>query len=247
MAHIASPARGAADSKKYRFALRIAFAATALWTIAAPADAQVGAAVSLFSDYRFRGFSLSDDRPVAILDVSYDAPSGLYAAASGSVVTARSEGLRMLGLQVNGGYARQLRSGLTIDLGAVRSRYSSYSGLGSSRSYTELYAGVRGKVVSSRLSVSPDYFDSGASLYGEITGQFRPARNLEVQASLGALAPLGRAHDHGLATDGRIGLEWRSGRVSLHGAVTTRRGSPSFYSVGHSHRTAVVFGASFAL
>jgi uncharacterized protein (TIGR02001 family) len=213
---------------------------------ATPAAAQVGAAVSAFSDYRFRGFSLSESRPVGILDLSYDAPNGAYVAGSGSVVASR-EGLRTLGLQVNGGYAKQLKSGLTIDIGAAHSRYSSYSGLGSSRSYTEFYAGVRGKVLSSRVSVSPDYFGLGSTLYGEVSGQLSPARNLQVQASLGTLVPLGGGHHYRTATDGRIGLDWVSGRVSLHGAISTRGGGRNLYPLRHSSRTAVILGLSYAL
>lgn len=215
--------------------------------MAAPAAAQTGAAVSIFSDYRFRGFSLSESRPVGILDLSYDAPSGIYAAASGSVVAARGEGLRALGLQVNGGYAKQLRSGLTIDIGAVHSRYSSYSNLGSSRAYTELYAGVRGKVISSRIAVSPDYFGLDSTLYGEVTGRVGPARNLQLQASVGTLVPLGGGHHYRATTDGRLGVDWTSGRLSLHGAITTRAGGRHLYPVRHSSRTALVFGLSYAL
>lgn len=213
---------------------------------AAPAAAEVGAAVSVFSDYRFRGLSLSESRPVGILDLSYDAPTGLYASASGSVVAAR-EGVRTLGLQVNGGYARQLSSRLTVDLGAVHSRYSSYSGLGSSRSYTEFYAGIRGKVLSSRVSVSPDYFGLGSTLHGEVTGQLSPARNLQVQATVGTLVPLGSGHHYRVATDGRLGLDWVSGRVSLHGAITTRMGGRNLYPLRHSSRTALILGVSYAL
>ena len=240
-ARIVWPARGRAGKK-----ILAALAITILCVTATPAAAQVGAAVSVFTDYRFRGFSLSESRPVGVLDLSYDLPNGLYVASSGSVVASR-EGLRTLGLQLNGGYAKQLRSGLTLDAGAVYSRYSSYSGLGSSRSYAELYAGVRGKILSSRLSLSPDYFGSGPTLYGEIAGQFGLTRNLLLQASIGALAPLRETHGYGLTTDGRVGLEWRSGPVSLHGAITTRRGSSSAYSARHSDRTAFLLGVSYAL
>ena len=212
-----------------------------------PAVAQVGAAVSVFSDYRFRGFSLSESRPVGILDLSYDAPNGLYAAASGSVAAARGEGLRALGAEANGGYAKQLSSGLTIDVGAVYARYSSYSGLGSSRSYAELYAGLGGKILSSRVSVSPDYFGLGSTLHGEVTGQLSLARDLQVQASVGTLVPLGGGHDYGAVTDGRLGLDWTSGRFSLHGAITTRGGSRNFYALRHSSRTALVLGLGYAL
>lgn len=239
-AHTASPARGRAGSK-----LPVALAAATLSMIATPAAAQVGAAVSLFSDYRFRGFSLSESRPVGILDLSYDAPSGLYAGASGSVVAARGEGLRALGLTVNGGYAKQLKSGLTVDVGSVYAHYSSYSGLGSSSSYAELYAGVRGKIFSSRVSVSPDYFGFGSTLHGEVTGQFSPARHMQLQASVGALAPLGGAYP--LVMDGGLRLEWTSGRFSFHGAITTRGGGRRFYPIRQSARTALIFGLSYAL
>ncbi len=34
--------------------------------------------LSLQSDYQVRGYSVSRGRPVGILDLSYDSPSGLY-------------------------------------------------------------------------------------------------------------------------------------------------------------------------
>lgn len=212
---------------------------------ATPATAQVGAAVSIFNDYRFRGFSLSDSRPVGVVDLSYDARNGLYGAASGSVVAARGEELRALGLTVNGGYAKQLKSGLTVDVGAIYARYTSYSGLGSSRSYAELYTGVRGKILSSRISISPDYFGRGSTLHGEVTGQFSPARDLQVQATVGTLVPLGGSYR--VTTDGRLGLDWTLGRFSLHGAITARGGGRTFYPVRHSSRTAFIFGLGYAL
>jgi len=84
-----------------------------------PAAAQVGTAVSVFSDDRFRGYTLSDSRPVGILDLSYDAQNGFYGALSGSIVATRHDGLQPLGLQLNGGYAKRLSSGLTVDTGIV--------------------------------------------------------------------------------------------------------------------------------
>lgn len=233
-------ARGRAGSK-----LGIAFAAAVLPVIPTRAHAQTGAAVSVFSDYRFRGFSLSESRPVALLDLSYDAARGVYAAASGSVVAARGEGLRALGVAVNGGYAKQFASGLTVDVGATYARYSSYSGLGSSRSYGEFYSGVRGKILSSRLSLSPDYFGAGAALYGEVTGQISPARNVQLQAAVGVLAPLRGGYR--VSPDGRVGLEWVTGRFSLHAAVTVRGGGRTFYRVRHSDHTAVVLGLGYPL
>ena len=117
---------------------------------------------------------------------------------------------------------------------SVYAHYSSYSGLGSSSSYAELYAGVRGKIFSSRVSVSPDYFGFGSTLHGEVTGQFSPARHMQLQASVGALAPLGGAYP--LVMDGGLRLEWTSGRFSFHGAITTRGGGQtSTYPTIGSH------------
>src|SRR6476620_5040716 len=55
-----------------------------------PAAAQASGAISIFSDDRFRGYSLSDGYPVGIFDLSYDAPSGLYGAVSGSMAATHS-------------------------------------------------------------------------------------------------------------------------------------------------------------
>ena len=118
--------------------------------------AEVGAAVSVFSDSRLRGYSLSGGHPVGIVDVSYDDASGLYAAASASAFASSNDGIKPLGLQLNGGYAKRL-SGVTLDFGAIYSTYSNYSSRGSSSSYTEIYAGAGYKFLSSRIAFSPHY------------------------------------------------------------------------------------------
>jgi hypothetical protein len=104
--------RGRATAGSKTRAAAILLAAVA-W--AGPARAEVGAAASAYSDYRFRGYSLSDSRPVAILDLSYDLPTGLYASASGSVVASRGHGIQPLRLALNGGYATTTWRGVTAD------------------------------------------------------------------------------------------------------------------------------------
>ena len=221
-------------------------AAVILAMSSARVAAQVGATVSIFSDYRLRGYSISESRPVAVLDLSYDAPGGFYAGASGSVVHPDDELLRPLGLQVNGGYAKRLKSGLTLDVGGAHSTYASYSGLRYRRSYTELYAGVAGKVLSARVSVSPNYLGTGWTMYSEGSAQVSPARHLHLGATVGVLFPLDSRQGYGGQADGRIGLDWTSGRVSLHAAATARAGR-NLYTIGHSSRTAILIGASYAM
>ena len=218
--------------------------------MAAPALAQVGLVGSIYSDERFRGYSLSDGRPVAILDLSYDAANGFYGALSGSVVASR-EGLRPLGLTVNAGYARRLGSRFIGDLGIIHSRYSHYSGLAAGRAYTEVYAGVSGKHVGTRLSVSPDYVGTaGWTAHGEINGHVDITPRLLLDGALGALLPVGggayRGNSHA-QWDARVGLAQRVGPLTLHAALTARARGPDIYAGRNHRRTALVIGVSAAL
>lgn len=203
--------------------------------------------VSAYNDYRFRGLSLSDRRPVGMLDISYDDSSGLYAALSGSVVASRDEGLRSLGIILNGGYAKHVSRSLTADFGAVHSRYSSYSGVVGGRSYTEIYAGLEGRSVGARLSMSPNYFGAArATLYGEVNGHAEVSRNLVLEGHLGLLAPLSsdRYLSYSSSVDGRLGISQRIGPVSLHAALTGRTGSARSYSLRGHGRMALIVGIS---
>jgi hypothetical protein len=216
----------------------------------AAATAQLGAAISLYSEERFRGYSLSDGRPVGILDLSYDAANGLYAALSASLAASR-EGLRPLGATVNAGYARRLGSRLTGDLGIIHSRYSHYSGLASGRSYTEVYAGVSGKHVGTRLSLSPDYVGTaGWTVHGEFNGRFDLTPRLIADGGVGALLPVGGGAYKGNSRpqwDARVGLTQRVGPVSLHAALTARARGADIYARRNHRRTALVVGVSTAL
>lgn len=91
----------------------------AVWIIvccvAAPASAEIGATVSVFSNSRFRGYSLSDGRPVATFDFAHDNSSGLYADAAATGVLGQGGDPALLGAQLNGGFAKQLQSGTTLD------------------------------------------------------------------------------------------------------------------------------------
>jgi uncharacterized protein (TIGR02001 family) len=202
--------------------------------------------VSLYSDDRFRGYSLSEGRPVAIVDLSYDAPGGFYGAASVSAVAARGEGPRLLGVQLNAGYAARLSSSLTLDLGITHSAYSHYSGLGS-QSYTEVYGGIVGKNLSARVAVSPDYFGRGWTAHPEVNGHVSLSSNLDLTGDVGLLVPLGGPFYSKPVYDARFGLNQRIGPLSLHAAFTSRGASRAIYRGHHSSRNALVLGVSYAL
>jgi hypothetical protein len=211
----------------------------------------VGAVVSVYTDDRSRGLSISDGRPVGIVDLSYDAPDGIYATVSGSAVATRSEGLKPLGLVLNGGYAMRLSSGLSLDGGVVYSRYSHYSGVGSGRDYAEVYAGLTGKILSGRISLSPNYLGAIRwALHSEVDAHLDLSRKTYLDGEIGALVPLGRnVYEGGYRAqlDGRLGISRRLGPATLHAALTGRTGSAAVYGLRGHGRAALVLGISTAL
>jgi hypothetical protein len=217
----------------------------------APARAgQVGAVVSIFTDDRFRGASISDGRPVGTFDLSFDAANGFYGSLSGTAVATRDEGIQALSAIFNVGYARRLGSGLTADFGATHARYTHYSSLSSGSHFTEVYAGLSGKIVGARISVSPDYFGAARwTAHGEIDAHVGLSRNSFVEGEAGLLAPIGHAYEGNVHTrfDARIGIAQRAGPLTFHAAVAGTTGGDSIYG-GHGHdRVGVVLGLSAAL
>jgi len=159
--------------------------------------------------------------------------------------------VKPLGLTVNAGYARHVGRRLSADVGVIHSRYSHYSGVISSRSYTEIYAGLSSRFIGTRFSLSPNYVGMAAwTLHGEINGHADLTPSLFVDGELGALVPLrGRAYSGSTrgVWDARLGLAQRVGKVSLHAAVSARgKGNDVYGSPGH-HRVALIVGVSTAL
>jgi uncharacterized protein (TIGR02001 family) len=243
--------RAAAGNVRQSATIRsILFAAALSFT--SPAAAQIGASVSIFSDDRFRGYSLSGGRPVGVFDLSYDAPNGVYAALSGSAVATRDEGLQPLGLQLNGGYAKRLSSGLTVDVGVVHSNYSRYSNRIARPSYTELYAGLAGKILSSRISLSPDYLKPDAwTVYGEVDANVPAGKKLRVTGHVGLLTPLDRSGYSGDTLrpelDWRLGLARDLGPVTLSVAWTGISRNRDLDQERSYGRHALIFGITYAL
>jgi uncharacterized protein (TIGR02001 family) len=204
--------------------------------------------VSVYSQDMFRGYSLSAGRPVGIIDLSYDDPSGAYAALSASAMTG-PDGPRPLKLQLGGGYARRLRSGLTLDVGAVASRYAGYANTKGGRSYAELYAGVAGKLISSRLYLSPHYFGPHTrTVYGEVDGHVPLGSHFGLETHAGLLVPF---NGYGQASraqyDWRLGISRDIGRIALHAAWAGGGPGRDYYKGEEHRRSALIVGASLVL
>jgi uncharacterized protein (TIGR02001 family) len=155
-----------------------------------------------------------------------------------------------LSIKLNGGYARRLSSGVTLDVGIVHSQYSRYSSAVSARSYTEGYAGAAWKGIAARVYFSPRYFETRSStLYAELEGSRQIARKLQLNGHVGLLAPLGSRNGSETrpVTDWRIGLTHQLGRMSAHVSWTGRGRARPYEGTYMRATDAVVFGVSYAL
>jgi uncharacterized protein (TIGR02001 family) len=145
-------------------ALRAA-AALALTFLCVDARAEWSGSVSVVSDYRYRGISLTGNDPALQGTIDYDDPSGFYAGAFASNVKFAFSSGREAQLLSFAGYARQLPSGLTIDAGVDYSLFSRTHDY----DYPEIYCGFASGNISGRVYYSPRYFGRfGDAVYGEV-------------------------------------------------------------------------------
>jgi uncharacterized protein (TIGR02001 family) len=160
--------------------------AVALWVLffAVGACAQVSGSLTLVSDYRYRGISLSDEQPAAQVSIAYDHSSGWYAGAFASTVDLANQSRRDLQLLSYVGYARRARPGLSWEVGAGYSAFTGARGY----DYPEVFWGVTSDRVSARIYYAPDYFGQGpAALYVELNGTRPLTDRLHLLGHIGVL------------------------------------------------------------
>jgi uncharacterized protein (TIGR02001 family) len=134
--------------------------------VASNVSAQVSGSFTLVSDYRFRGVSLSHNKPAAQLGAVYDDARGWYAGAFASTVQF-DDSSRELQTIAFVGYVWRFASGLSSELGAD---YSAFTGPGG-YNYPEVYWGIAFENLSGRLYYAPRHFAHGSdAIYGEVNG-----------------------------------------------------------------------------
>lgn len=175
-------------------------AACGLLLVATAAHAQASASVTLVSDDRYRGVSLSDGEPAAQLGIGFDADDGAYLGAFAS--TARLYGKDMVRWLTYVGRAGRFGNGTSWDVGA---QYTGFSGA-SSDGYPEVYAGLAGERVGVRLAYAWDYF-GGANdvLYSSVDAQQPLSPRVRLLGHAGWLHPLHDA-EASPAYDARVGI-----------------------------------------
>jgi uncharacterized protein (TIGR02001 family) len=216
--------------------------------------AQVAAEAGLQSDYRYRGYSLTDGDPVGTVTLGYDDPSGAY--VGGNLVGTFENGEpELVAVQGSLGYAARLSPDLSLDTGISRTEYGSYV-FGREVHYTEVYVGLALRNVTARVRYSPDYYRSDwETLYVELDGGLEVAPDWFVSAHAGQLTYLGHISPY-LARhsyDWRLGGSRKLGKYGLHVELSGRvaRRPLAWVDPGKDNPlratgTAVVFGVTRA-
>ena len=220
-----------------------------LFLSAAPASAEVGATLTLASQERFRGYSVSNGYPAAILSLSYDDASGPYIEGSVMVAGNLSDGAERSRFEGNAGYAVRIENGPTLDAGIVHAEYSGYRIYGRQAVFTELYAGVIAGRVQAHLHYSPTYFQRGVStFYVDVDGSTPLSRRVRLSGHYGMLFQLDGQHEQAGTRmgDWRIGVSTDVSRLSFDLALASGSDKRSFYGVVKSGGTALLFSVSTA-
>lgn len=153
-----------------------------------PAQARPTVSVSVDSDYRFRGYTLSQDQPDLRLSLAWDHESGDHASgayAGVSAVATRDSGLA--GYLGYAGYVWHPATGPQWEAGVTAMHVRDHEDY----DYNEIYAGVITQDFTARIYYSPDYFDSHSrTLYTEINTGRQVSSRWRVFAHVGYLTPL---------------------------------------------------------
>lgn len=158
-----------------------------------PAAAQLAASAAIDSNYVVRGVSFSDGEPTASLNVSYDHPSGFYAAITGMSTDPTRRVIVMHGAMESAGYARRLSDSASVDVGVSHADYNINTLLPYAVGYSEVYSGVTFGNVSAYVYYAPKYLGEGPrSLYFDLSASVRPAPKWRVSGHVGALSTLGK-------------------------------------------------------
>lgn len=240
------PRLNAADRRASATRLLVALA---LIPLARPARAEIGASLTIASQDRFRGYSVSDGYPAATLSLSYDDARGPYVEASIMAAGTSEDGVKRYRFEENAGYALRIASGPTIDAGIVHADYSGYRIYGRRAVYTEYYAGLVMGRVSAHLHYAPDYYQHGvAALYGDVDGSLALTPRLRAIGHVGLLRqidgprePAGRRmHDWSLGAVRDVG------RLSVQATLASGSRKRSFYGEAKHGGTALIVAATIA-
>lgn len=232
-------------------------ALAAVSLLARPAQTQVAASLSVETDDRYRGISLTGGRPDARLNLSWDTPWGVYSGASLVEAETYHGRARFAGYVAWVGYSRRATPFLSLDLGVTTTRMSIPVRGEDGAVYktrtddVETYVGFSSEHLSGRVFYSPDYLHQGVrALYSELDGSVRPAPKIRLFGHVGRLTVIGgqapwpyRPEDQ---WDARAGAAGEIGPLTLELAFTAARPGEGYPPGLAQSRDAVVLRADWA-
>lgn len=187
----------------------------AFMTCGSAAEAQVGSSLSIDSDYRFRGRSLSDGKPVATITISYDDRSGVYSGASVTGALTGQKAGELVSQQLYVGYARTVASGIDLDVGMSAYRYTSAYSAGRRELFGEIYIGATVGDVAVYVRYSPSYYgNAGPVVYFDVATNSEIAESTRFYTHAGLL----------IQTSGAPTLGGRKSRYDLQAGVAREFG-----------------------
>lgn len=160
--------------------------ALAIAALPAVSRAQVSGGVTLASDYRIRGVSLTDGRGVAVASLAYDHGSGVYAGGSVVAHDPAERDLRLLGWQGYAGLSGRLDRGAAWDVGVSHVHMEPYFDRRYPLEYTQVHVGLSQGDIAGRLSVASGYPRKGVeTAYAELNAALRPAEDWRLIGHVG--------------------------------------------------------------
>ena len=214
--------------------------------VAGRAAGQVSGSVSVVSDYRYRGVSLTNDKRAVQGSIAYDHETGWYGGvfASNAELYDRS---RVLHSVFYAGYARRIRTDLSWDCGASAATFSGRSDY----DYYEVFCGLASDKINAKVYYSPNYYSLDAqTIYVELNGALPLRDRLRLTGHVGALNVIRRTESYGYSADPhrydiRLGasldLDWARAQLAW---VASNRGSGLYPVSSLQKRHAVVASLS---
>lgn len=217
--------------------------------LAVSARAQVTGSATFVSDYRFRGTSLSDDRPAAQLAFDIDWPStGWY--AGGMMSNVRLDARHALQGLGYAGYVHRLSADASWEAGL---RYTRFTG-GESYAYAEAYTGFAFRQLVGRVYYAPNDFHAGhGAWYAELNDSHALSGNWYAFAHAGYLRRNGdvaRYHTSRFRSDLRAGIGFAAQPWHIQLSWTTAHGAPDavlgYPSAADARRNAWILSVAYA-
>ena len=205
------------------------------------ATAQLSGTASVLSDYRYRGVSLSDNKPAIQLGLAYDDPNGWYAGLFASSVRYTEPSERGVQAIYYVGHAWRTAAGQSFEAGASYSIVSGERGY----DYPEVFVGFTADPVSARLYYSPRYAGYDAdTLYAEVNAAQALADRVRLLAHVGVLrSPVTNLYFYrpDYVVDGRVGFAIAFDRFSVQLAWVGISSSAAYpFDLTRHRNTAVI-------